>query len=307
MPLGPRIRMYNAPFSTLNLKKGMWIEMGRGGFLATVEAAACGLQRQWCTGRCHCCGSIPTACFCLAVVLGLHIFSIFFWSSTCVSGSSCHFLTALNPFNMFSFVHAYNVLVSQTCISPLHGASTPPNNPEAFCVFRDLGFWLMASHTNIRAACIHCVIVGALGIRLWGGDQQTGCLWKSAPGVHTNEGVREGIRMGKGKAELWDRHNSSLSQHLGSYGSRMTLPSCPILGQDLLPLAWGEKWDLRQGGFLWLKQYLKGLPAAGVLLTVLPASGATGPSLRGVWATHHSLFTLLPLNFANRWTNKNRE
>ena len=54
MPLGARIRTHNTPFSTLNLKKAMGTQTGRGGFLATGEAAACGLQRQWQYPHCVC-------------------------------------------------------------------------------------------------------------------------------------------------------------------------------------------------------------------------------------------------------------
>lgn len=86
---------------------------------------------------------------------------------------------------------------------------------------------------------------------------------------------------GRKQGETQDRPNSSLSQHPGKLWIQNDSPSCPKLDQGLLPLASGKRWDLRQGGFLWLKQYLKGLPAEGYLLAVLPASGATDPSLKG--------------------------
>ena len=119
---------------------------------------------------------------------------------------------------MFSFVHAYSIIREPNMHIPTSRSFHSSNSPEAFSVFCDLRFWLMASRTNIRGAHIHGVIVAALGIRLWNGDEQAGCLWRSAPGVNTNEGVREGSRVRHRIGPIAASVNTQ-----GSYGSRMTL------------------------------------------------------------------------------------
>lgn len=98
-----------------------------------------------------------------------------------------------------------------------------PHNPEAFSLC-NLWFWLITSHANNRDTHNCCIIIGALGIRLWDGVWHAGCLLRSAL---VRLGKEAGL--GEGNVEQW------------SYGTRMTFVSCPELGQDPLPLAIREK------------------------------------------------------------------
>lgn len=147
---------------------------------------------------------------------------------------------SLYPSVYFSFVHVCNILVNKTDeYTHIHGTYILPNNPEAFSLC-NLRFWLITSDANNRDAHNHCVIVGALGIRLW----DAGCLLRSSL-----ERIGKEAGSGEGKVELWSRPNNSLSQHQWSYGTRMTFLSRPALGQDPLPLAIREK-TLPHAGWL---------------------------------------------------------